>query len=735
MALGNDEPGGGLTQQRTDRMEHRQDPTFNGLHPEAKAAAEAAAGAAGLTVEEWISRTILNIARGSAALIGPVGAGNPGAPPAVTLPNQKSVAQAAQAAGIPVEEWLSRAVLESLATSGRLADTVPEPHQANNNFNHHAPVGVAAEPSLQDAAGADVSMLQAATAPPIFEIEPAQRVAPIAAPAAAPTSTQFEAPVAAPAEAPVEAEVRTKDETAAAPGEASGADTASEIGFDPAGLDSLQLAEALNDPLEPKKRTYNFKRLGAIAALAALAALAAAIWVLPEITGSDTTAGGKSDIASALPKHAAGKPKPKQAPAAKRSDKTGGSTAKSAQQPPVPKIDPSLPPPSKDIATLPVPASRHVAWYMKAAELGNTRAQLALAALYLNGRGVKQDYARAAALYRKAAVDGSDPNAQYALGVMLERGEGLKQDEIEALLWYRRAASKGHPLAMYRAGLVHLTSSRVPRDPARAREYFETAAKRGVAAASHQLGLIYESGIGTAKSKSVAFDHYARASAGGHKESTAALARMAPQLSDEDIIRTSELPSPADKHIAWYAKASRLGKTKAQLALAKLYLRGQGVDRDFKKAASLFRDAAVRGRDPDAQYALAVMLERGMGLKRNQGEALRWYRRAAKAGHSRALLNIGFAYVRGVGVKQDYKVARGYFEQAAAKNLAEAQYNLGLIYEHGLGLKKDVPMAFKWYSLAVANQNAPAGKALDRLIPRMSAGEIARAKQLLTQRN
>ena len=155
----------------------------------------------------------------------------------------------------------------------------------------------------------------------------------------------------------------------------------------------------------------------------------------------------------------------------------------------------------------------------------------------------------------------------------------------------------------------------------------------------------------------------------------------------------------------------------------------------LKLAKELSRASWARQSNPDAQYALAVMLERGMGTAKNQREALVWYRRAAKTGHSRALLNLGFAYVRGVGVPQDYGKAREYFEMAAAKNLAEAQYNLGLIFEHGLGIKKDVPMAFKWYSLAVANQNAPAGKALDRLIPRMSAAEIARAKQLLTQRN
>ena len=698
-------------------MEHKQDPTFSGIHPEAKAAAEAAASAAGLTVEEWISRTILNIARGSAALVGPVGAGSPGAPPAVTVPNQKSVAKAAQAAGMPVEEWLSRAVLESLATSS--LEGAGKQASPNKNSTDSAP-----PPTLPGA-------LSIAT--------PAPTLNDTGSPAPA-ASYGFAAKAGAPAGSEDTALLERSDELAdlpqpvAIPKEPSAwkATSAAKaeienavVGFDPSGLDALQLTEALAGRPDAPKSRISTKTIAVGAGLISLLALAVAVWVLPLVFKTAPVADGRSDVAATLPKQVV-------KPAAKVGPKGG---SKQAAKPALPKIDSTLPPPTKDTTALPEPAAKHVAWYMRAAELGNTKAQMTLAGLYLRGEGIAQDRTKAADLYRKAAVDGNEPGGQYALGVMLERGDGVKQDDIEALLWYRRAAAAGHPLAMYRAGLVHLTSKRVPRDYARAQEYFQTAARRGVPAASYQLGLIHEQGLGTAKSKALAFDHFARAGAKGHKPAIAALARLTGQLSDEDIIRSRALPVPAEKHLAWYAKASKLGKTKAQLALAKLYLRGQGVERDFAKAAALFRDAAARGRDADAQYALAVMLEQGMGTAKNQKEALAWYRRAAKTGHSRALLNLGFAYVRGVGVPQDYKRAREYFEMAAAKNLAEAQYNLGLIYEHGLGIDKDVPMAFKWYSLAVANQNGPAGKALDRLIPRMSAAEIARAKQLLTQRN
>ena len=191
------------------------------------------------------------------------------------------------------------------------------------------------------------------------------------------------------------------------------------------------------------------------------------------------------------------------------------------------------------------------------------------------------------------------------------------------------------------------------------------------------------------------------------------------------------LPKPAAKHWAWYEAAAKLGNNKAQLVLAELYLRGEGVEQSYARAGALYRQAAVDGNEPKAQYALAVMLERGIGIKKDMRKALLWYRKAAESGYAPALLNLGFIHIKGVSVSQDFRKARDLLERAAAKNLAEAQYNLGLLYQHGLGVEKDMPMAFKWFTLAIANQNAAAGKALHQLTPTMTAADITRAKQLL----
>jgi hypothetical protein len=61
---------------------------------------------------------------------------------------------------------------------------------------------------------------------------------------------------------------------------------------------------------------------------------------------------------------------------------------------------------------------------------------------YETGRGVTQDFARAAEWYRKAADQGISV-AQISLGNFHRKGQGVPQDFAEAAKWYRLAAGQG----------------------------------------------------------------------------------------------------------------------------------------------------------------------------------------------------------------------------------------------------------------------------------------------------
>jgi len=83
-----------------------------------------------------------------------------------------------------------------------------------------------------------------------------------------------------------------------------------------------------------------------------------------------------------------------------------------------------------------------VFWYRRAAEQGDTDAQLNLGLLYATGRGVPQSYGKAVRWYRMAAEQG-DADGQSRLGLLYANGQGAQQDLVQAHLWLSLAAAQG----------------------------------------------------------------------------------------------------------------------------------------------------------------------------------------------------------------------------------------------------------------------------------------------------
>lgn len=63
--------------------------------------------------------------------------------------------------------------------------------------------------------------------------------------------------------------------------------------------------------------------------------------------------------------------------------------------------------------------------------------------MYKEGRGVRQDYAKAMEWYKKAANQG-DSDAQLNLGIMYEQGQGVRPNKRTANEWYEMACDSGN---------------------------------------------------------------------------------------------------------------------------------------------------------------------------------------------------------------------------------------------------------------------------------------------------
>ncbi len=80
-------------------------------------------------------------------------------------------------------------------------------------------------------------------------------------------------------------------------------------------------------------------------------------------------------------------------------------------------------------------------YWRKAARKGHAEAQYALAGLYMEGKGVPQDFTEAAERYRQAAERGH-AMAQYRLGMLHVVGRGVPRDRGDAERWLKRAAAQ-----------------------------------------------------------------------------------------------------------------------------------------------------------------------------------------------------------------------------------------------------------------------------------------------------
>lgn len=94
-------------------------------------------------------------------------------------------------------------------------------------------------------------------------------------------------------------------------------------------------------------------------------------------------------------------------------------------------------------------------WYYLAAEQGHAVAQNNLGWMFDVGKGVAQDYQEAVKWYRLAAEQG-DAVAQNNLGWLYDEGKGVVQDYQEAAKWYRLAAEQGHAVAQNNLGAMHV---------------------------------------------------------------------------------------------------------------------------------------------------------------------------------------------------------------------------------------------------------------------------------------
>jgi uncharacterized protein len=226
------------------------------------------------------------------------------------------------------------------------------------------------------------------------------------------------------------------------------------------------------------------------------------------------------------------------------------------------------------LSTDPSTASFRVAlaWVRSAADDNNSRAEFVLGYLYDHGRGVPQDYAKAAKYYQVATLQGhriapnnlaalyyrglgvprddrkavellllsadrGDPTGRYNLGAAYVLGLGTHRNPAEAARWFRAAAQQGNAKAQRELGVLYFKGETVAVDFAQGARWITLAAQQGDPAAETDLGILYEAGRGVALDYIAAFNWYSKAAAAGERAAPTRLKRLSQVMTRDQLER------------------------------------------------------------------------------------------------------------------------------------------------------------------------------------------------------
>jgi hypothetical protein len=129
------------------------------------------------------------------------------------------------------------------------------------------------------------------------------------------------------------------------------------------------------------------------------------------------------------------------------------------------------------------------------------------------------------------------------------------------------------------------------------------------------------------------------------------------------------------------------------------YLNGWGTNRDPRKAAQFFREAAAAGIS-SAEINLGLMLLAGEGVDQDSHEGLRLIERAAQAGEAHAMSILSNIYLGNKvisGIEPDEKLGLTWLMKAVDLDNPQALHNLGVSYIAGChGLDANIEEGLYW---------------------------------------
>ena len=321
---------------------------------------------------------------------------------------------------------------------------------------------------------------------------------------------------------------------------------------------------------------------------------------------------------------------------------------------------------------------------------GRSEAAMTLANIYYMGRGVTVDKTTAIDWAKKSAHMGNAV-AMNALGNVYYKGDGVPADSNEAFKWYIKGANAGSADSQINAGYCYFAGVGIAQDYRKAERLFTLAADDRPGLAYLYLGKIEADGVLHPANITKALQYW---KASASQKQPIALFNIG------YVLTRNTPPHDVSSGIDYLKQSAAAGYGRANALLFEIYMKGQGVQKDEKKAMDYLRSGVMQN-DAQSVFDMANALVDGLGIEKNLPEAINFFERAIKLGSPMAPRYLANLYSNGIIGSADYTKARAYYEIGSSRNDYVSSYILGNLYLKGVGVQQDANISNLYFTKAL----------------------------------
>ena len=166
-----------------------------------------------------------------------------------------------------------------------------------------------------------------------------------------------------------------------------------------------------------------------------------------------------------------------------------------------------------------------------------------------------------------------------------------------------------------------------------------------------------------------------------------------------------------------FEKSCYYGDSKGCFALAEMYDKEKGIDKDPQKALIFYQKACEHGFNNDnnsctitgLKYTLlGLSFETGTGFEPNLEKAAEAYRQACRYDNGQGCTNLGRMFEHGVSVQKSPFQASQLYHKGCELNDGMGCYNLAIQFEQGHGVKKDLAKYARYLRISCDLKYQPA---------------------------